>query len=135
LSKTLRSGCLRVAYAFLTVLYTSVMFHKSKWPSHPHFHYMLLLIISDEKYKNIRPLFVIFSPASSHFLALGSPLYECLLCYPVPKHNLSFSLWVQFRICSNNQNHEFGVYVSVQHDKFLMIKPTRCTNFSNLFLK
>jgi hypothetical protein len=30
---------------------------------------------------------------------------------------------------------EFDVHVTVHHDKFLIIKPTRCTNFSNLFLK
>ena len=27
------------------------------------------------------------------------------------------------------------VHVTVHHDKFLIIKPTRCTNFSNLYLK
>ena len=30
---------------------------------------------------------------------------------------------------------EFDVQVTVHHDKFLTIKPTRCTNFSNLFLE
>ena len=29
----------------------------------------------------------------------------------------------------------FDVYVTMHHDKFLIIKPTRCTNFSNLFLE
>ena len=29
----------------------------------------------------------------------------------------------------------FDVHVTVHRDKFLIIKPTRCTNFSNLFLK
>jgi len=29
---------------------------------------------------------------------------------------------------------EFDVHVAVYRDKFLIIKPTRCTNFSNLFL-
>jgi len=29
---------------------------------------------------------------------------------------------------------EFDIHVTVHHDKFLIIKPTRCTNFSNLFL-
>ena len=28
----------------------------------------------------------------------------------------------------------FDVQVTVRHEKFLIIKPTRCTNFSNLFL-
>jgi len=30
---------------------------------------------------------------------------------------------------------EFAVHVTVHRDKFLTIKPTRCTNFSNLFLE
>jgi len=30
---------------------------------------------------------------------------------------------------------DFDFYVTVHHDKFLTIKPTRCTNFSNLFLE
>ena len=29
----------------------------------------------------------------------------------------------------------FDIHVTVHHDKFLIIKPTRCTNFSNLFWK
>jgi len=29
----------------------------------------------------------------------------------------------------------FDVHVTVHHDKFLIIKQTRCTNFSNLFWK
>ena len=29
----------------------------------------------------------------------------------------------------------FDVHVTVDRDKFLIIKPTRCTNFSNLFLE
>jgi len=30
---------------------------------------------------------------------------------------------------------EFAVHVTVHRDKFLIIKPTRCTNFSNLFFE
>jgi hypothetical protein len=30
---------------------------------------------------------------------------------------------------------EFDVLMTVYLDKFLIIKPTRCTNFSDLFLK
>jgi hypothetical protein len=30
---------------------------------------------------------------------------------------------------------DFDVYVTVHHAKFPIIKPTRCTNFSNLFLE
>jgi len=29
----------------------------------------------------------------------------------------------------------FDIHVTVHRDKFLIIKPTRCTNFSNLFLE
>jgi hypothetical protein len=32
-------------------------------------------------------------------------------------------------------NLEFDVHVTVHRDKFLIIKPTRCTDFSNLFLE
>jgi len=42
LSKTLLSR--RLADAFLIVLYTPVMFRKSKWPSQPHFLHMLVII-------------------------------------------------------------------------------------------
>jgi len=28
---------------------------------------------------------------------------------------------------------KFDIHVTVHRDKFLVIKPTRCTNFSNLF--
>jgi len=35
---------------------------------------------------------------------------------------------------SNPQrSHYFDDHVTVPHDKFLIIKPTRCTNFSSLF--
>ena len=30
---------------------------------------------------------------------------------------------------------DFDVHVTVHRDKFLIIKPTRCTNFSDLFLE
>jgi len=30
---------------------------------------------------------------------------------------------------------KLDAHVTVHRDKFLIIKPTRCTNFSNLFLK
>ena len=36
---------------------------------------------------------------------------------------------------SHNVVLKFGVHVTVHRDKFLIIKPTRCTNFSNLFLE
>jgi len=29
----------------------------------------------------------------------------------------------------------FDIHVTVHRDKFLIIRPTRCTNFSNLFLE
>jgi len=34
-----------------------------------------------------------------------------------------------------NTCHQFDVHVAVHCDKFLIIKPTRCINFSNLFLE
>jgi len=33
----------------------------------------------------------------------------------------------------NLNYYEFDVHVTVHRDTFLIIKPTRCTNFSNLF--
>jgi len=36
--------------------------------------------------------------------------------------------------CAKHVN-DFDVHVTVHHDQFLIIKPTRCTNFSNLFLE
>jgi len=33
----------------------------------------------------------------------------------------------------NQQMHNFDVHVTMHCDKFLIIKPTRCTNFSNSF--
>jgi len=33
------------------------------------------------------------------------------------------------------QLSSYGVHVTVHRDKFLIIKPTRCTNYSNLFLE
>ena len=35
----------------------------------------------------------------------------------------------------NRHNTEFDVHVTMHHDKFLTIKPTRCTNFSKLILE
>jgi len=31
--------------------------------------------------------------------------------------------------------YDFDVHVTVHRDKFLTIRPTRCTNYSNLFLE
>ena len=45
-------------------------------------------------------------------------------------------LIVAFRNFANAPKHFFhlfDVHVTVHRDKFLKIKPTRCTNFSNLF--
>jgi hypothetical protein len=40
-----------------------------------------------------------------------------------------------FRNCGLYEGLEFDVHVTVHRDKFLIIKPTRCTNFSYLFLE
>jgi hypothetical protein len=34
-----------------------------------------------------------------------------------------------------HQDLDFDIHVTVHPDKFLKIKPTRCTNFSNLFFE
>ena len=39
-----------------------------------------------------------------------------------------------FRLLSKKFVFLFDIHVAVHRDKFLIIKPTRCTNFSNLFL-
>jgi len=53
-------------------------------------------------------------------------------------HCILFSLW-HFPPCKEHRHYQnvlvFDVHVTVLHDKFLIIKPTRCTNFSNLFLE
>jgi hypothetical protein len=38
-------------------------------------------------------------------------------------------------LSSHMERVDFDVHVTMHRDKFLIIKPTRCTNFSNLFLK
>jgi hypothetical protein len=45
---------------------------------------------------------------------------------------------LQYETGGNNNTaviDEFDVHVTVHRDTFLIIKPTRCTNFSNLFLE
>ena len=37
--------------------------------------------------------------------------------------------------CTGYMAAEFDVNVTVHRDKFLIIKPTRCANFSNLLLE
>jgi len=44
-------------------------------------------------------------------------------------HSLSISF------CKTDLLTLFDVHLTVHRDKFLIIKPTRCTNFSNLFLE
>jgi len=34
-----------------------------------------------------------------------------------------------------NKYHTFDVHMTIHRSKFLVIKPTRCTDFSNLFLE
>jgi len=41
----------------------------------------------------------------------------------------------QLPVRASYNTEQFDVHVTVHHDKFLIIKPTRCTNFSNLFWK
>jgi hypothetical protein len=36
---------------------------------------------------------------------------------------------------TKNYHHEFDDHVTVHRVKFLILKSTRCTNFSNLFLE
>jgi len=46
------------------------------------------------------------------------------------------SCYLSYRVFLNSSPcYTFHVHVTVHRDKFLIIKPTRCTNFSNLFLK
>ena len=49
---------------------------------------------------------------------------------------LDFSLWIVLWYTDpRTSNLYFDVHVTVHRDKFLVIKPIRCTNFSNLFLE
>jgi hypothetical protein len=52
---------------------------------------------------------------------LNSSLFSVSLSYYAPSVTM-------------NVKH-LDVHVNVHRDKFLIIKPTRCTNFSNLFLE
>jgi len=45
----------------------------------------------------------------------------------------SFQLLITTKWCK--VSNEFDIHVTVHRDKFLIIKPTRCTNFSNSFLE
>jgi hypothetical protein len=52
---------------------------------------------------------------------------KCLSC----KYNIRY-----YKNCSKYvSSDEFDIHVTVHRVKFLIIKPTRCTNFSNLFLE
>jgi hypothetical protein len=54
---------------------------------------------------------------------------------------LSVKPWYVEFMFSHGWKHDkstfllFDVHVTMHHDKFLTIKPTRCTNYSNLFLE
>jgi hypothetical protein len=56
-------------------------------------------------------------------------------------HKLKICLLARLKICFADfpgtrvpkVSWGFDIYVTVHRDKFLIIKPTRCTNFSNLF--
>jgi len=47
----------------------------------------------------------------------------------------SYFIFAITNICVLTYYIDFDVHVTVHHDKFLTIKPTRCTNFSNLLLE
>jgi len=50
-------------------------------------------------------------------------------------HNFSYSSQGQSHLYTCTLKYKFDVHVTVHRVKFLMIKQTRCTNFSNLFLE
>jgi len=57
------------------------------------------------------------------------------------KHNdTSWNKWTTLNIVRNSNllrytdSHLFDVHVTVHHDRFLTIKPTSCSDFSNIFL-
>ena len=72
-------------------------------------------------------------------------LYFMGLCWPtVGEWRLNFGLGIWFIYCGRTYRLfggmcylclQFDVHVTVHHDKFHTIKPTRCTNFSNLLLE
>jgi hypothetical protein len=51
----------------------------------------------------------------------------------IGRHSVLHGISYQCPLSSNS--YEFDVHVSRHRDKFLIIIPTRCTNFSNLFFK
>jgi len=66
----------------------------------------------------------------THLLVAGERLFNCYCDQATD---------CQTRNCGSNPGRGsvfflFDSHVTVHRDKFLIIKPTRCTNFSNLFL-
>ena len=55
--------------------------------------------------------------------------------WPIQSAFLLFTVCIIFFSCVTLRNAIFDVHVTVHRDKFLIIKPTRCTNFSNLLFK
>ena len=55
------------------------------------------------------------------------PFLFTIYCYSTILHKITHS--------SGNLLYIFDVHVTVHRDKFLIRKPTRCTNFSNFFLE
>jgi len=48
------------------------------------------------------------------------------------KHFLNYT---EYKKVTSTNNKLSDIHVTVHRDKFLIIKPTRCTNFSSLFLE
>ena len=49
--------------------------------------------------------------------------------------NVYCNLGTKWKVLTLIKSREFDVHVTVHHVKNLIIKPTRCTDFSNLFLE
>ena len=60
-------------------------------------------------------------------------LYCALRCR---RHHCTYKFCMRMFVCTAVNRHvAFDVHVTVHRDKFLIINPTRCTNFSNLYLE
>jgi hypothetical protein len=108
------------------------------------------LIIKPTRCTNFSNLFLEWdSTCFGQFICLLSGVYHCThsngICHTGLLTACEQFLWQKLQnitlggekmwLWLTNKCNKFDVHVAVHHDKFLTIKPTRCINFSNLFLE
>ena len=93
----------------------------------------LAIIIGNDTRRGTSPSCV--SEVSSFILMISFPSSEVVR--HVSQHELGTTFSRSGLFCNTTTTHpsKFDVHVTVHRDKFLKIKPTRWTDFSNLFLE